>query len=178
MAELDSLIEISVNIMKRKRNPQTLKAIATEVFERKGMDINDTRALAQFEVDFMLSGYFVHCGFDKKQNQLWDLKERQKSDLLDRDADIEKDIFENDEDVVKGELVDDVYDSVQNNDDFNADDESDDDLEQPDAIEDALAKKQEEEDVKVVDTDSDEDETSEEDDEDEIERELRKRNSL
>ena len=66
----DSLIEIALREMKSKRKPRTLAKIAKDVFEIKGLDIKkEKKALAQFEMDFMLSGYFVCCGEDKYGNK-------------------------------------------------------------------------------------------------------------
>lgn len=169
-----SLIEISASIMRKKRKPQTLKAIAQEVFEKKGLDINDTKALAQFEVDFMISGLFIHCGVDTRGNQLWDLKDRQKSDLLERDVDITKDIYENDEDVIKNELNDDLYDSVKTNDDFTGDDDEEITYEKDDIEEELENASRDNVTMEGNDNDDIEDEDLEEE-EDEIEQELNKR---
>ena len=82
----DSLLEIATSLMKKKRKPQVLDSILEEVFQKKGISTDDAAVVAQFEVDFMLSGVFIYCGEDKNGNQLWDLKERQPSSLLDKDG--------------------------------------------------------------------------------------------
>ena len=76
----DSFLEIAVALMKKKKKPQSLEALTKEVFSKKGAEVNELQ-VAQFQVDFMLSGFFVCCGEDKQGNQLWDLKTRQLSAL-------------------------------------------------------------------------------------------------
>lgn len=105
----DSLIEIALREMKAKRKPRTLAKIAKDVFEVKGINIKeDERTLAQFEIDFMLSGHFICCGEDKNGAKLWDLKSRQPSSLLDKDGNYLEDLYDDDEEVVKNELKDDI----------------------------------------------------------------------
>ena len=81
----DSFLEIAVALMKKKKKPQSLESLTKEVFSKKGAEGNELQ-IAQFQVDFMLSGFFVCCGEDKQGNQLWDLKTRQNSSLLDKDS--------------------------------------------------------------------------------------------
>ena len=86
MIQNNSLIEIAIELMEKKRKPHTILSIAKDVFEMKGMDYEENpELLAQFQIDFMLSGCFMCCGEDKKGNKLWDLKERQHHDLLDKE---------------------------------------------------------------------------------------------
>ena len=166
----DSLVEICVGLMHKKRKPQTLRALAVETFEKKGIDINDYSALAQFEVDFMISGHFIYCGVDARGNQLWDLKERQKSDLLDRDVDVEKDLYADDEDVIKNELKDDYEFDDKVAEFANDDDEL---VEEKDEIEEELglsgAYHIEGDEESLIEVEDNSDSQDEEDDEDEIE---------
>ena len=56
----------------------------------------------------MLSGFFVCCGEDKQGNQLWDLKTRQLSALLDKDSGYMRDLSDEDEEALSNELKDDL----------------------------------------------------------------------
>lgn len=100
-----SLLETAKEIMKKKKKPRTLESITKEVFEKKGYSTKDLREVAQFELDFMASGLFIYCGKDKKENQLWDFKDRQKSALLDKD--VYNDPLEDDEEITKNMLQED-----------------------------------------------------------------------
>ena len=104
----DSFLEIAVALMKKKKKPQSLEAVTKEVFSRKGIEGNELE-VAQFQVDFMLSGYFVCCGEDKNGNQLWDLKVRQTSSFLDKDSGYMKDMSEEDEEASNNELKDEYH---------------------------------------------------------------------
>ena len=131
----DSFLEIATSLMKRKKKPQTLDTILEEVFQKKGLTEVDENVIAQFEVDFMLSGTFIYCGEDKNGNQLWDLKERQPSSLLDKDGGYLEDIYADDEDVIKHELKDDFSYIDKNldelmNDDGDINEEEDDDIQE------------------------------------------------
>ena len=177
----DSLLEIAVNLMKRKKKPQTLKSMLNEIFERKGIEQTE-QAVAQFEVDFMLSGLFIYCGEDKDKNQVWDLKERQPSSLLDKDGGV-LDLYEDDEEATKNELRDDVDFADKNVDAYITDDEID-KKDDEDDIEEELGLVGEDEETSEIDSDDmnrsyedDEDEyedIDEEDEEDDIEEALRK----
>ena len=176
----DSLLEIAVALMKRKKKPQTLKSMLNEIFERKGIE-QDEQAVTQFEVDFMLSGLFIYCGEDKDQNQLWDLKERQPSSLLDKDGGY-LDLYEDDEEVTKNELRDDTDYAEKNVDEYISDDELE-KKDEEDDIEEELGLVDDEVDTVEIDSselnrdeyDDDElEEEDEEDDEDDIEEALRK----
>ena len=102
----DSFLEIAVALMKKKKKPHSLEALTKEVFSKKGVEGNELQ-VAQFQVDFMLSGYFVCCGEDKQGNQLWDLKTRQVSALLDKDSGYMRDLSEEEEEALSNELKDD-----------------------------------------------------------------------
>lgn len=102
----DSFLEIAVALMKKKKKPQSLEALTKEVFSKKGVEGNELQ-IAQFQVDFMLSGYFVCCGEDKQGNQLWDLKTRQLSSLLDKDSGYMRDLSDEEKEAEDNELKDD-----------------------------------------------------------------------
>lgn len=99
----DSFLEIAVALMKKKKKPQSLDLITKEVFSKKGIEGNELQ-IAQFQVDFMVSGYFLWCGEDKDGNQLWGLKSRQNSALLDKDGGYLKEMSDDDEEVLNNEL--------------------------------------------------------------------------
>ena len=102
----DSFLEIAVALMKKKKKPQSLETLTKEVFSKKGVEGNELQ-IAQFQVDFMLSGYFVCCGEDKQGNQLWDLKTRQLSSLLDKDSGYMRDLSDEEKEAEDNELKDD-----------------------------------------------------------------------
>lgn len=135
----DSLLEIAIDVMSRKKKPQTLRAIIKEVFEIKGINNNKIdEMLPQFQMDFMLSGVFICPGEDKRGVKLWDLKYRQPSMILDKDGSYLEDLYFDDEDISKYELSDDTQDqdiSIDSTDE----DEDDDNHNQPDEIEEDLA---------------------------------------
>ena len=167
----NSLLEIALSLMEKKKKPQTLKSIINEVFKRKGME-KDEQSVAQFEVDFMLSGYFVYCGEDKDKNQMWDLKERQTTKYLGSDV---EEFNKEDEEATKNELRDEtVYASS-----YDTEEDEDDNKEDQDDIAEGLHEIDEDsesEEIESKDFESDEDDMFEEDDEeDEIAAELEKR---
>lgn len=121
-----SLLEIAEQVMKKKRKPQSLDSITADVFSKKGLSLTDYAAIAQFELDFMISGIFIYCYEDGK-NQYWDLKCRKPSSYLDKDGGY-VDPYEEDEDVKNNELKDDIdYDDksivIEDEEDENEDDE-------------------------------------------------------
>lgn len=135
----DSLIEIALKEMTKKRKPKTLEKICKDVLEIKGLEYSE-EAVSQFQIDFMLSGHFVCCGEDKNGEKLWDLKCRQSSSLLDKDGNYLDDPYDDDDDVVKNELNDDIdYSGLdQQEDDAYEEDDDDDDEEETDDIEEEL----------------------------------------
>lgn len=145
MYENDSLLEIAKELMEKKRKPHSIQNRAKEVFELKGLKVSDNLEMySQFVNDFMLCGYFICCGEDKKGVKLWDLKSRQRHELLEKDGAYLDDPYGDDEDVVNNELKDDDYyygdskDSYDNQFDDEDDDEEDDDEEEKDDIEEEL----------------------------------------
>lgn len=178
--ENESFIDIAIRVMKTKKKPKSLKELTNEIFQAKGIKENIEELKAQFQMDFMLSGYFVCCGEDKNGLKLWDLKSRQPSTLLDKDGNYLEDLYENDEDVIRNELKDDyvfeneldkTVDEIISDDEEEETDETDDIEEELGLVEvDADADVSVTTEVVVEEEDS-EDET---DDEDEIEQELKK----
>jgi len=166
----ESLIEIALREMKSKRRPRTLAKIAKEVFEIKGINPEENQELlAQFHMDFMLSGYFVCCGEDKNGVKLWDLKNRQPSSLLDKDGSYLEDLYDYDDEVAKYELKDDmIYDTDLDYEEDYEEDEEDYDEETDDIEEELFSQSdEEEEDFDIENMLDDEDEDVDIDDEDE-----------
>lgn len=168
-----SLIEIAKEKISQKKKAQTLESIINDVFDAKGIEKNP-QVVAQFEVDFMLSGLFIYCGEDKNGSQKWDLKERVHTNMLDKDADIYVDPYANDEEVLSNELT---YGDNSIDEDFvNDDDETKD--EEDDEISEGLGLVIEGDETEEADSRAiinEEDEEEEEEDEDEIEIELNKK---
>lgn len=72
-----SLLEIAVELLAAKHQPQTIMQIAKEAMEIKGLKTAQAKEiLPQFLLDFQASGYFVYL-----EDGTWDLKERRPSDL-------------------------------------------------------------------------------------------------
>ncbi len=173
----DSLLEIAIALMKRKRNPQSLDLITNEVFQKKGMKGTE-QEIAQFQVDFMLSGYFICCGEDKNGNHLWDLKNRQPSSMLDKDGGYLEDIYADDEDVVKNELKDDyLEDEDKLSDSYLDDDDDEEEEDEEDDLEDelGLVEMSEDDESSTMEITVDDDEEEEDEEEDDIEEELKKK---
>ncbi len=121
-----SLLEIAIELLDAKKKPQKMITIVKEVMELKGIKASYAKELApQFMLDFMQSGYFVYCGDD-----CWDLKDRQPTSVLDKDGGDYTDIYEDDEDVKKNELKDDLYEEENSKKEDNDDDDDDFDKEE------------------------------------------------
>lgn len=133
----DSFLEIAVALMKKKKKPQSLEVLTKEVFSKKGAEGNELQ-VAQFQVDFMLSGFFVCCGEDKQGNQLWDLKTRQLSALLDKDSGYMRDLSDEDEEALSNELKDDFQFGDHGNIDQFIDDDDEEERNEQDDIEEDL----------------------------------------
>lgn len=186
--EEDSMLEIAVRLMQKKRRPQTLEEIVSEVFKIKknvlsGMKAEELITLkTQFYSDFMLSGYFVCCGDDKHEKKLWDLKEHLASAWLEKDGSTLDDPYEEDEDIKANELVDEKTKGLATDDDDD-DDDDDDEIEKDELaaefaeMEDAGDRNIEEVDANTLKkkkaNDDDDDDDAEE--EDEIEKELKEK---
>ena len=135
--EEKSLIEIAIEWMQNQNNKDkhyAIKDIAKKVFEKKGLKISENKELyAQFQMDFMLSGYFISYGEDKDGNKLWDLKYRLKHDVIDKESNDYYDVDEDNDEVKKNELSinESEYDEGENyQEDNNYDKEAEEDEEE------------------------------------------------
>lgn len=159
-----SLLEIAIELLQAKRKPQKLLSILSEVMEMKGYKPTAAKEhSAQFILDFMQSGYFVYCGDD-----CWDLKERQTTAVLDKDGGDYEEIFDEDEDVKKNELSDDLFVQEFENNDSDDFDENDDDSNDDEDEDDDLARElgsfdDEDGDIQEVEIESDEEDEDDED---------------
>lgn len=166
MYENDSMLEIAKELMEKKRKPHSVQNLAKEVFEIKGLKISENLDLySQFLNDFMLCGYFICCGEDKKKVKLWDLKSRQKHEVLEKDIVYLEDPYE-DDDVVKNELKEEDYynngkDEYESQFEDEDDDEEDEEEEKDDIEEELLFGN-----GYSLDEDDDDDEDSFDDDDD------------
>lgn len=169
MNQNESLLEIALREMKSKRRPRTLAKITKDVFEVKGINPEEAQELiAQFHMDFMLSGHFICCGEDKNGVKLWDLKNRQPSTLLDKDGSYLEDLYDYDDEVAKYELKDDLpYGTDLDFEDEDYDEDEETDLEESDDIEEELFNQSDddEETEEEFDIDAIDDEDEEDDEE-------------
>lgn len=142
----DSLIEIALSEMSARKRPRTLLKITKDVFDKKGLNIKTEKDLvAQFQMDFMLSGHFICIGENRSGTKIWDLKNRQLSSLLDKDGRYLDEVIELDEDVAKHELTDEViYDLVE---DYDADEDDVIHEDDEDDLEDEISEELEEDDL-------------------------------
>ena len=77
-----SMLETAIGVMKRKRSPQPFMKIYEEVAEElQFSEAQKTDNVARFYSDLSLSAYFIYTGDNN-----WDLKERQPTDMWDKDA--------------------------------------------------------------------------------------------
>lgn len=142
----DSLIEIALSEMSARKRPRTLLKITKDVFDKKGLNIKTEKDLvAQFQMDFMLSGHFICIGENRSGTKIWDLKNRQLSSLLDKDGRYLDEVIELDEDVAKHELTDEViYDLVE---DYDADEDDVIHEDDEDDLEDEISEELEDDDL-------------------------------
>ena len=97
-----SILEIAIELLEKKKKPQSIDTIIKEVMSLKGYKVSEAKEKApQFVMDFMLSGNFIYCGDD-----CWDLKYRQPTSVLDKDGGDFEDFYANDEEVKQNELTD------------------------------------------------------------------------
>ena len=76
------MLETAIGVMKRKRSPQPFIKIYEEVVEELGFSTaQKEHNIARFYSDLSLSAFFVYTGDNN-----WDLKERQPTDMWDKDA--------------------------------------------------------------------------------------------
>lgn len=127
----DSLLDLAIKVMQESEKGLTLSKVFEEIKTIKNMNAEEAKQeAATFYVDFMLSGYFVVIGADKNtQEKVWDLKERQETDLLDKPG--EEDIMfdeETQKEIEENELNEkNAKKSVKTS-------ENEDEIENPDAI--------------------------------------------
>ena len=162
----ESRVDLALRALSKKRKPYTITKIADAVFHQREEEMTPEK-LAQFEMDFMLSGHFICCGEDINQHKLWDLKSRQPSSLMDKEGNYLDDLYEEDEDVLKNELSDDTVYKVEKEfreDYYDQDDDDEDENEEKDDIEEEL--------MSEGYFDGDDEEKEEETETDDIEEEL------
>ena len=129
----DSLLDIAKVVVEESKRPLAISEIVEKVFDIKGVTPTQDE-ITQFGIDFMLSGDFICCGTNKKEN-LWDLKSRQSVSLLDKDGGYLDDIHEDDEEVKKNELKEEPDYDEENNKNFDTNDDDDDEsLDEPDEV--------------------------------------------
>ena len=137
----ESFVEIALKEMIKKKKPQTIEKLCKKIFEEYGVEPTN-EAISQFQIDFMLSGYFIYCGEDDNGHKLWNLKNREVSSLLDKEGGHLEDIFEEDEDAINNELKDEnAYGDVEIDKDVSRDDreeDEDEETEETDDIEEEL----------------------------------------
>lgn len=97
----DSLLNLAMKVVEESKRPLSIKEIANKVFKIKEETPTEEQ-IAQFGIDFMLSGDFICCGNRNKEN-VWDLKSRQPVAILDKD--VIEDLHADDEDVQKNTLT-------------------------------------------------------------------------
>ena len=112
-----SMVEVAIELMKQKRNPQPILTLINEVLEMKGLDDPNGSLATQLYLDITTSSDFVFCGEGK-----WDLKSRQSLDVYDRDGS-----YFNTGEEIEDEEIEDV-----NLDDYNIDEEEQDDYDEDD----------------------------------------------
>ena len=156
-----STIEVAIDLMEKKKNPQPINKLLKEICEIMGKD-NDVDYLAQTYIDITTSARFIFCGDD-----LWDLKERH-ADLWDKDGSFfnDKDLEEDEDD---GLTVDDY--NLDDEDDYNDEDYSsdyeDDDVDPLDRVE----YDYDEDEESFDDEDEDYQDSTEEDDDEDFDEE-------
>jgi DNA-directed RNA polymerase subunit delta len=172
-----SLLNRAVELFKKQRKHEALSidSILKELLKnKKYSDEEYVEIVSQFYLDFMMSGYFIFCG-----DSLWDLKERQPVNMLDKDGGDFDDIFADDEDVLKNELRDGAtYATFTSIDEDDADEDDTEEEETDDialelGLSDDDTDEEETDEIREVVLELDEDEVEE--DADDIEEELSKR---
>ncbi len=132
----DSFVEIALKEMLKKKKPQTIEKLCKKIFEEYGVEPTN-EAISQFQIDFMLSGYFIYCGEDDNGHKLWNLKNREQSSLLDKEGGHLEDIFEDDEDAINAELKpEDLFDESELDKDTAHDDREDEEEEETEETDD------------------------------------------
>ena len=119
-----SSLEVAYELMKQKKNPQTIKKINEEVLEIKGLDDPEGDIKADLYTDITLSSKFVFLG-----NDTWDLKERHSLEEWDKDgAAFNTDEEDEEDEVIHTTSVDDY--EIDESVDEDLDEEQDEDIDE------------------------------------------------
>ena len=105
MNKEQSLLEVAIELMNNKKNPQPIYDIIRETLEITGNIASENvyELMKQLYTDITMSAEFIYC-----KDDLWDLKERQTLDLWDKDgAYYYQGVVEDDDDFDDGITVDD-----------------------------------------------------------------------
>ncbi len=83
-----SLIELAVDLMKKKKKPQNIYKFLNELAELRGLDTNDSVIMSKMYTDITTSSIFVYCGDDEDTNDKdrWDLKHNHPLSLFDKEG--------------------------------------------------------------------------------------------
>lgn len=130
-----SLLEVAIGLMEQKKTPQSIHTLIKEVLEIKGLEDVDGRLATQLYIDITTSSKFVFLGEDN-----WDLKSRHSLDEYDKDgsafnvkgAELEEELFEEEESLEALDDEDDEFDEDEDDEDDEDDDEYDDEYEDED----------------------------------------------
>ncbi|MFI3329505.1 MAG: DNA-directed RNA polymerase subunit delta [bacterium] len=76
-----SMLEVTIELMGKKKKPQKAKDLIKETLQLKGYDDANGDLAAQLYIDITTSALFVYCG-----DAEWDLKTRQDISLGDKDG--------------------------------------------------------------------------------------------
>ncbi|MDV3170989.1 MAG: DNA-directed RNA polymerase subunit delta [Candidatus Phytoplasma stylosanthis] len=77
---LDSMVDISYQILYQNKESMKIEQLIKKVFEIKKIDLNNKEKISQLYLDIILSGRFVFLG-----NDLWDIKTSNNLNLWDQD---------------------------------------------------------------------------------------------
>ena len=126
MNKEQSLLEVAIELLTNKKNPQPIHDIIRETLELTGNISSDNvyDIMKQLYTDITTSAEFIYC-----KDDLWDLKERQSLELWDKDgAYYYQGVVEDDDDFDDGITVDDYsLDDKPSKDDDDDDDYYDED---------------------------------------------------
>ncbi len=83
-----SLLELAVELMKKKKKPQNIYKFLNELAEIRGLNTNDPVIMAKMYTDITTSSIFVYCGDDEdtKEKDRWDLKHNHPLSLFDKEG--------------------------------------------------------------------------------------------
>ncbi|MFI3251718.1 MAG: DNA-directed RNA polymerase subunit delta [bacterium] len=115
-----SMLEVSIELITKKKKPQKATEIIKETLELKGLDDTDGTLATQLYIDITTSALFVYCGEGE-----WDLKSRHDIALWDKDGSYFSDgIIEEDE---EDEVTADDYEVIEEEDEIVEVEEDEDD---------------------------------------------------